>query len=61
MQDFETLLARHEAISSHLLKRSSDDQAYEVRHNYGEKIVATYHFAEVRAPANLPLQCGVTN
>ncbi|KAF8552743.1 hypothetical protein OG21DRAFT_1477602 [Imleria badia] len=29
MQDFETLLARHEAISFHLLKRSSDDQAYE--------------------------------
>ncbi|KIJ60270.1 hypothetical protein HYDPIDRAFT_32393 [Hydnomerulius pinastri MD-312] len=27
--DFESLLARHEAISSHLVKRSSDDQAYE--------------------------------
>ncbi|KAF8545592.1 hypothetical protein OG21DRAFT_1492178 [Imleria badia] len=29
MQDFETLPARHEAISFHLLKRFSDDQAYE--------------------------------
>ncbi|KAG6372819.1 sister chromatid cohesion C-terminus-domain-containing protein [Boletus reticuloceps] len=29
VQDFKTLLARHEAISFHLLKRSSDDQAYE--------------------------------
>ena len=32
MQAFETLLSRHEAISFHLVKRSSDDQAYEVRH-----------------------------
>ncbi|KAI6114285.1 sister chromatid cohesion C-terminus-domain-containing protein [Pisolithus sp. B1] len=29
IENFERLLARHEAISSHLLKRSSDDQAYE--------------------------------
>ncbi|KIK26649.1 hypothetical protein PISMIDRAFT_94435 [Pisolithus microcarpus 441] len=29
IESFEKLLARHEAISSHLLKRSSDDQAYE--------------------------------
>ncbi|KAF9220470.1 hypothetical protein BS17DRAFT_739205 [Gyrodon lividus] len=29
IQDFETLWARHVAISSHLVKRSSDDQAYE--------------------------------
>ncbi|KAH0832222.1 sister chromatid cohesion C-terminus-domain-containing protein [Lanmaoa asiatica] len=29
MKNFETLLTRHEAISSHLVKRSSDDQAYE--------------------------------
>ncbi|KAI6042629.1 sister chromatid cohesion C-terminus-domain-containing protein [Pisolithus marmoratus] len=29
VENFERLLARHEAISSHLLKRSSDDQAYE--------------------------------
>jgi hypothetical protein len=34
MQDFETLPARHEAISFHLLKRFSDDQAYEVRHYF---------------------------
>ncbi|KIJ14913.1 hypothetical protein PAXINDRAFT_163151 [Paxillus involutus ATCC 200175] len=29
IQDFEALWARHVAISSHLVKRSSDDQAYE--------------------------------
>ncbi|KAG8214779.1 hypothetical protein J3R82DRAFT_9915 [Butyriboletus roseoflavus] len=29
MQAFETLLSRHEAVSFHLVKRSSDDQAYE--------------------------------
>ncbi|KAF9235171.1 hypothetical protein BU15DRAFT_51679 [Melanogaster broomeanus] len=29
IQDLEALSARHEAISSHLVKRSSDDQAYE--------------------------------
>lgn len=32
MQDFEALLTRHETISFHLVKRASDDQAYEVRH-----------------------------
>ncbi|KAG9315547.1 hypothetical protein JVU11DRAFT_3168 [Chiua virens] len=32
MRDFETLLNHHEAISLHLLKRSSDDQAYESAH-----------------------------
>ncbi|KIO02759.1 hypothetical protein M404DRAFT_15882 [Pisolithus tinctorius Marx 270] len=29
IENFERLLARHDAISSHLLRRSSDDQAYE--------------------------------
>ncbi|KAI6027546.1 hypothetical protein BKA83DRAFT_4230505 [Pisolithus microcarpus] len=33
IENFEKLLARHEAISSHLLKRSSDDQAVQALRN----------------------------